>query len=63
MSESTIPPAETVAAPRAAPYTADMDIGRPLRPFRARHWGESVKGGLAPLSQERQREWELARRA
>ena len=55
MPESAIPPAETVAAPRPAPYTAEMDIGRPVRPFRARHRGESVKGGLAPLSQERQR--------
>ena len=40
MSESTISPAETVAAPRPAPYTADMDVGRPVPvPW----WREAVR--------------------
>ena len=46
MSESTIPPAETVAAPRAAPYTADMDIGRPVPvPW----WREAVRSWVPVL--------------
>ncbi|MYF76062.1 MAG: hypothetical protein F4174_01590 [Acidobacteria bacterium] len=46
MPESTIPPAETVAAPRAAPYTADMDIGRPVPvPW----WREAVRSWVPVL--------------
>ena len=46
MSESTIPPAETVAAPRAAPYTAEMDIGRPAPvPW----WREAVRSWVPVL--------------
>ena len=46
MSESTIPPAETVAAPRAAPYTAEMDIGRPASvPW----WREAVRSWVPVL--------------
>ena len=46
MSESTIPPAETVAAPRPAPYTADMDIGRPVPvPW----WREAVRSWVPVL--------------
>ncbi|MXW38653.1 MAG: hypothetical protein F4Z65_10380 [Acidobacteria bacterium] len=46
MSESTIPPAETVAAPRAAPYTGDMDIGRPVPvPW----WREAVRSWVPVL--------------
>ena len=46
MSESTIPPTETVAAPRPAPYTADMDIGRPASvPW----WREAVRSWVPVL--------------
>ena len=46
MSESTIPPAETVAAPQPAPYTADMDIGRPVPvPW----WREAVRSWVPVL--------------
>ena len=46
MSESTIPPAETVAASRPAPYTADMDIGRPASvPW----WREAVRSWVPVL--------------
>ena len=46
MSESTIPPAETVAAPRPAPYTADMDIGRRASvPW----WREAVRSWVPVL--------------
>ena len=43
---TTIPPAETVAAPRAAPYTGDMDIGRPVPvPW----WREAVRSWVPVL--------------
>ena len=46
MPESAIPPAETVAAPRPAPYTADMDIGRPAPvPW----WREAVRSWVPVL--------------
>ena len=46
MPESAIPPAETVAAPRPAPYTADMDIGRPVPvPW----WREAVRSWVPVL--------------
>ena len=46
MPESAIPPAEAVAAPRPAPYTADMDIGRPaLVPW----WREAVRSWVPVL--------------
>ena len=46
MSESAIPPAETVAAPRPAPYTAEMDIGRPVPvPW----WREAVRSWVPVL--------------
>ena len=39
-------PVETVAAPRAAPYTADMDIGRPVPvPW----WREAVRSWVPVL--------------
>ena len=46
MPESAIPPAETVAAPRPAPYTAEMDIGRPVPvPW----WREAVRSWVPVL--------------
>ena len=46
MSESAIPPAETVAAPKPAPYTADMDLGRPVPvPW----WREAVRSWVPVL--------------
>ena len=45
MSESTIPATEPVAAPRPAPYTADMDIGRPPVPW----WREAVRSWVPVL--------------
>ncbi|MDE2660824.1 MAG: hypothetical protein OXI45_11515 [Acidobacteriota bacterium] len=46
MSESTIPPAEAVAAPRPASYTTDMEIGRPASvPW----WREAVRSWVPVL--------------
>ena len=46
MSESTIPATEPVAAPGPAPYTADMDIGRPAPvPW----WREAVRSWVPVL--------------
>ena len=46
MSESTIPATEPVAAPGPAPYTADMDLGRPAPvPW----WREAVRSWVPVL--------------